>query len=1330
MDTPPEFDPATMIPVSEVKVGMRGIGKSVFKGVEITDFAVEVVGILPKQDLGGDMVLVRVLDGPVVERECGIIGGMSGSPVYLEGRLLGAIAYSWPYEKEPIGGVVPMASMLTAYVDPADAKKGAETASHEPVSLHGRRLTSARIAPNGETEPFADATTINLEPVGLMTCSGLSRRVMDDLGDFLAPYDIRAVAGPGTVDEVVPADLVPGAAIAVELMRGDFTATLLGTVTWREGDTLLAFGHPFMQLGGVDMPMSTGFVHEFIPAYSRTDKIGSAMEIQGALRWDGTWSVGGLVGPVPEMIPVDVNVMDETTGKRRSFQMEVARDKNLSQQLVNMAVGDAVDSHFRPIGEGMARVRFTVEGDRGAKIERENVYWSRGSIAMACTREVSSTLYVLSRNPYDPQQPARVTMDVTLSEENISAAIEKVYTDETVAKAGEKVTVHVVLRPWDGEPFEKLVELAMPEDLKRGTMRIGVCGGESAVMTRTRLGLLQPEFNDLPSIIEDIKKTEFNNQLFVGAALPNTGIGVAEHLLHRLPSSISSIMANSRTTDVRGGREEASVLLDTEYYLLGTQYLTLGTEDKSGARASTPPPSTPSSGGPTPPSSPPVRTSAQGSSERPNILTAAPLDWATDLLARAWPGERVAAGDAPPRPEVPTPKPPKKASGKKPDAETPPEKKDEDDKGALTRKLSEWRQTTESDLKQGEPKGLAIRNDGALYVADKKGKSWRTEEQRGVWSVAATADGTTYFGTGKDGRVYKVVGDGEPELLCETGELGVHALALSGGQLYAGTIPNGKLYKLDPASAAEAQPIADLDDEYIWALLPAADGVYAGTGPRGRLYNVTVAGEAKLVADLPAQHVLCLAKLGDDLLAGTSENGIVYRVEPGGEFEAIYDDEDPAVTGVAVVATGEVYACTAPKGHVVRITPGKPQSQVLELKDQAAVSMVAVGDAAYVGTTDDGKIVAVLDSETHAVVAETEASEVSCLAYAGTRLLVGAANPGRVTAFDTAAANKGTLESALLDAERAARWASVLWTGSLPDGGTVGVRTRVGATDDPDDGTWSPWSYSYAMGEVSKPSGEPVRYLQFQVEIEKADNGVSPVFDSFLLRYLPANQRPTLTAKEPLGGAAISGKSALKWEGKDADDDKLRYAVHVKREGTEEWKLLKEDLEEQQYEWDTSSDEVEEGRYSVRVVASDAVSNPDDPLTREVVVRPVVVDNTEPELVEKSEVKVGDDRTVTLTARGLDELSRIVSIEYRIGDEGPWKTIGAADGLLDGKSEAFELKTEALEPGQKVITLRVRDAAGNKHDETFPAAIPGEEEKKDGDEEGKDDKKPEATKED
>ncbi|MBM3501809.1 MAG: hypothetical protein FJX74_24405 [Armatimonadetes bacterium] len=208
-ELPAQFDPATMMRASEVRPGMKGTARSVFQGVEVTEFNIEVLGVLPKTNLGGDLVLIRVLDGPVVERGCGIIGGMSGSPVTIDGRLVGAVAYTWSFEKEPIGGVTLIESMLDAYVKPEGG--GEQSAAQRPaVRLHGREIRQARIVGGEERGAFADARTINLTPVGLMTCAGLGRQTLGDYADFLKPYGIEPMAGPGSMAEAVKTDLSPG----------------------------------------------------------------------------------------------------------------------------------------------------------------------------------------------------------------------------------------------------------------------------------------------------------------------------------------------------------------------------------------------------------------------------------------------------------------------------------------------------------------------------------------------------------------------------------------------------------------------------------------------------------------------------------------------------------------------------------------------------------------------------------------------------------------------------------------------------------------------------------------------------------------------------------------------------------------------------------------------------------------------------------------------------------------------------------------------------------------------------------------------------------------
>ncbi|MBI2298573.1 MAG: hypothetical protein HYU66_06405 [Armatimonadetes bacterium] len=253
--------------LSDVKPGMKGYGLTVFQGTKIEKFDVTVLGVLHAFDFAMDMILIRVENGPCVTKGWGILAGMSGSPIYIDGKLMGALAYGWEFQKEAVAGITPIEQMLAQY-DPKDPRV-------QTAELHGS------LRPDGGVMQVADqvvhevrvlpthaaARQLGAVPrdVGILTpvatplfVSGLGVGGMKWLDGFLAPYNIVPLqGGAAQVPEDTPAELVPGAAVAVTIGSGDIDLTAIGTVTYVDGDTVLAFGHPFFGFGAVDIPMAT-----------------------------------------------------------------------------------------------------------------------------------------------------------------------------------------------------------------------------------------------------------------------------------------------------------------------------------------------------------------------------------------------------------------------------------------------------------------------------------------------------------------------------------------------------------------------------------------------------------------------------------------------------------------------------------------------------------------------------------------------------------------------------------------------------------------------------------------------------------------------------------------------------------------------------------------------------------------------------------------------------------------------------------------------------------------------------------------------------------------
>ena len=296
--------------VEELHRGMRGVGRTVFQGVQIDTFAVEILGVV-QGGLGArqDLILARLSGGPV--RVTGLIRGMSGSPVYVEGRLIGAVAYGWSFSKDPVCGITPIHQMLAIMereLAPGHQRGGATTRIElDPAAA---ALVRQSGSPGEWTGPIA------LEPLGTpVWISGMSPAASSVLREILLPLGLHMVEAPGGQALVDAGTLEPGASLGVQLISGDMSATGIGTLTYVDGQHLLGFGHPLMLLGTTDMPMTSAYIHDILPSQALSFKIGAASLPIGAIRQDRALGIVGIMGQIPSMLPVRVDT------RRTSAQM-------------------------------------------------------------------------------------------------------------------------------------------------------------------------------------------------------------------------------------------------------------------------------------------------------------------------------------------------------------------------------------------------------------------------------------------------------------------------------------------------------------------------------------------------------------------------------------------------------------------------------------------------------------------------------------------------------------------------------------------------------------------------------------------------------------------------------------------------------------------------------------------------------------------------------------------------------------------------------------------------------------------------------------------------
>jgi hypothetical protein len=1274
------LDRSKFIPTKEIKPGMMAVGKTVFHGTKIETFHLKIIGVLPKFFMGSDGILARVLDGPVVQRQAGIIMGMSGSPVYIDGRLAGAIAFSWTFPKEPIAGITPIEEMLASWKETAPKKPA--PASYEyslptPIKVGSRqirRLFVHRTMWSARPQVVLPDSAHLFPAGGLLLASGFGERSLKKLQEAFEPYGTVVLQGGSPPVPPAAPPLEPGAAVGAELMSGDFTLAGIGTLTYREGNKILAFGHDMFGVGRVDFPLVSAYILDIFPSYFGSFKLESTTKRAGRISLDRYWAISGEVGAKPDTIPVTLTVKDRADGHKRSFQVEVARHRLFSPDLIRLAALSAIDRTWGYSEQGTALVSLDMRAKGRPPIRRTELVSSSSDAALAAATQVLRPLGTFVDNELGSLDLERVQVSIELDPAQKTARIERLSAKQQKLKAGETLELEATLRLRGGKQVSKSVKVDIPSDTPSGTLRIAACGGADAEQARAMLGIARPLPQSMEDVVDQYVSRERTDEIVLQLGMPTRGIRVNNEVLPSLPGGLADVLLSAGSTTIRAQPDVIKTVLPTDWVVSGRQLLTVTVEGKPGAgpAAPPPPPRPEERPGVAPPESGEVGPEGSDDSEE-RELSASTLDWreaAARLAAQA-------EAPGPPAPQPPGSERPKKEEQAKP----------------VGRAVSEWAHHAKADFQPGKFKDTALDSRGRILLS-RPVKVFA--ELTDSFPLALLPAGERLFaGTCPCGVIYELTADGKAKEFFKTGEVAVHCLASDrDGNIYAGTSPSGKVFKIN--AKGEGKVIFDSPATYIWCLRVAPDGsILAGSGSPGRVYKISPEGAATQLLDLAGTHVLSLLLNADSsVLAGTSHAGVLYRIRSSGQAEAIFDAAEASLTALASDATGNIYAATSPKGYVYKIDDKGGAKKIFDAGQSHILALIeGPEDTLYASTAPDGLVFKINPAdETAQLLIKPEQGQAVSLARSGDgSLFVGYANPGLVRKLEPGYAASGTYESAALDAGRPARWGTIRWQARAASGTEVVVQTRSGNTADPDD-RWSDWSppYQTADGEgLASPRG---RFIQYRLTLKSTRPEATPTVEQVQITYLPQNQPPKVEIQAPAAGAHASKKVQVNWKGQDPDKDRLVFDIMMSQDQGATWQPVKKDIAKAPFDWDVSK--LTDGPYLLKVVASDREAIPWDPAQSEEE-RLIWVDNTAPTaLVYRHTVKVSEQREATMDGIAVDKTSGVRGVDYRL-DEGEWKSALPANGIFEGQQTDFSIRIADLSPGRHSVEVRAFDEAGN-----------------------------------
>ncbi len=559
-----------LMPIDDIRPGMTGIGKTVFAGIEIEEFQVEILAVLKNNGRHGDAIMAKVSGGPLPLEKVGVVAGMSGSPIYIDGKLIGALAFGQSFEQEPmIAGITPIHEML------ADAARTTGGSGEATAWIHSR-------TDNGWWNPVPIQTPL--------VVSGGDSRLISLMRDELSSLALVPVQGGSVtaamLQEFSP-ELEPGAAVGVQLVRGDMNITAVGTVTYRDDDRILAFGHPMFWAGDVNLPMTSAYIHfvwsnQFLPF-----KVASPLQIVGAITQDRRTGISGSVGLMPKMIPLDVSLTyaDEQFPDKR-YEFEVIDHQAFTPTFMGIAGINAILAAEGPMGKATVTTRATIELRDYPAVVLENIATSEQELLLSVLRAFTPLNMVLN-NQFKPVELERVSLEMTVSHDIRSAELVGARIENDVVRAGETLEVMLDLRPYGEDELLTLVErVTVPDMLQDEVVQLLMCDANATTMFEVSraTGKFQPQ--SVEQLITLFNEQISANNLVLSLLQIQPGLVVEGRELPSPPLSMLTLMGTSRRsstkTSITRGRVLMRKSIPTSYVLNGCTALGLRVDHSGG----------------------------------------------------------------------------------------------------------------------------------------------------------------------------------------------------------------------------------------------------------------------------------------------------------------------------------------------------------------------------------------------------------------------------------------------------------------------------------------------------------------------------------------------------------------------------------------------------------------------------------------------------------------------------------------------------------------------------------------------------------------------------
>ena len=564
-----------IMPLKDVRAGMHGTGKTVFNGDKIDDFDVEILGVLENTGPRQSLILGRLSGGPL--EHTGVMQGMSGSPVYIDGKLIGAVAMAFPYAKDPIAGIRPIEEMLT--VDTAAQLQRPQLAR----SLKNKSTDLAALLPTRD-EPTGTGDTRMTEVATPLSLSGFTPAAVEQFTPQMRKLGLEPRQGLSTGGNPEdrmgnPAQLKPGSMISVELMTGDMSVGADGTLTAIDGNKVYAFGHRFLAVGPTELPFTRSEVMALLANVNTSFKISSAHELMGVISQDRNTAIEGTLGTRADMLPLDIAVTQDTKHVD-SYHMKMVNDRFLSPYLLQMALFSAIDATERATGVASIVVRGAIEFEnRKDPVPLQNIYAGDGGSAMLAASSTAVPLAYLMQAGFDQLKVKRVSINLESFDTKRQLNIGQVYLSRKEAKPGDTVEIMTQLDGDNGVEVTRTLKYNIPLGTSPGTLYFTVADGAQTSLTELRQIIAETPTSPEQSI-STVARLRPSDKAYVRIWRADPAYEVAGEELPDPPPSLALILGSTQTVSQDRNSKITELVIDPgEMMVTGSRTVKLEVKD-------------------------------------------------------------------------------------------------------------------------------------------------------------------------------------------------------------------------------------------------------------------------------------------------------------------------------------------------------------------------------------------------------------------------------------------------------------------------------------------------------------------------------------------------------------------------------------------------------------------------------------------------------------------------------------------------------------------------------------------------------------------------------